>query len=254
MPTGVEVGDHRVAAEQLALKTTSLAPCSNEDLRFCEGRPSPSDSAAGEARSRRARCIGSSALEERVDEIVHCMGRPGTPSRLTRRSRNQEGCRGSRPQAPGQALRGPGFSWSPGSGAWSLCHPAQDFSPKGLLGQSLRSSLCSDSVDCSAPESSRHRPSPCLTALGTTCANARAPKLRVKRIESSRRVASPTIRGASRRAPLMAAPSARRRGTLSQAADARRTGSSTRSARTGWRRAPSLRRLLPSAGVDWRTE
>jgi hypothetical protein len=37
-------------------------------------------------------------------------------------------------QAPGQAVRGLGFSWSPGSGAWSLCHPAQDFAPKGLLG------------------------------------------------------------------------------------------------------------------------
>jgi hypothetical protein len=35
-------------------------------------------------------------------------------------------------QAPGQAVRGLGFSWSPGSGAWSLCHPAQDFAPKGL--------------------------------------------------------------------------------------------------------------------------
>jgi hypothetical protein len=40
---------------------------------------------------------------------------------LTRRSRNQEGCRGSSLQTPGFRKNS---SWSLGSGAWSLCHPA----------------------------------------------------------------------------------------------------------------------------------
>jgi hypothetical protein len=48
---------------------------------------------------------------------------------LTRPSRSQRGCRGSRLQTPGFRKNS---SWSLGSGARSLCHPAQDLAPKGL--------------------------------------------------------------------------------------------------------------------------
>jgi acyl-CoA synthetase (AMP-forming)/AMP-acid ligase II len=70
--------------------------------------------------------------------LQYTSGSTGAPNPAEPEPTRGAGAPDPRLQAPGQAVRGPGFSWSPGSGAWSLCHPAQDFAPKGLRASSSR--------------------------------------------------------------------------------------------------------------------
>jgi hypothetical protein len=91
------------------------------------GEPSPGDRAA---RGRQSESAPRSS--ERRHRPLAARGNRALPNPAEPEPTRGAGAPDPRLQAPGQAVRGLGFSWSPGSGAWSLCHPAQDFAPKGL--------------------------------------------------------------------------------------------------------------------------